>query len=397
MSRAIIGGVTGAAGAGLYFNGVGDSMRFVLNRGDWFRLQGSNGGNGASDLKYDELKKLVQQMSTEMGRRQQGITIVSSDHSSGRSAGFYLGVVAIGGVLYLRVFRGWKLGDMMYVTRASLDSSVGKLSEGLTSLSEKLASARTYLQAQIRTLTTKQDQAMTVQSAMQDHLNVVGRDVEEARCDIAEMHGTVRELDGSMNHLSISQQYANRGIYVLCKVVGDMIKGPSNGVGMRKSAEELQHFVLNPPSLSQRPIAGLEGLLEEPDAAAAAHLDLGSGSSDSGAPPHILGRAPSDGSHMARAATASALPLQQPGHPGSPALDRSQSSASSRNYRMSHDNPKQRQQSSFDMPSTPRAQEEGSRRGRSSSTTTSSSVHSGDQRRQLSAAATWAPFGNLRR
>lgn len=58
---------------------------------------------------------------------------------------------------------------------------------GLTSLSEKLASARTYLQAQIRTLTTKQDQAMTVQSAMQDHLNVVGRDVEEARCDIAEV------------------------------------------------------------------------------------------------------------------------------------------------------------------------------------------------------------------
>jgi Protein of unknown function (DUF1664) len=38
--------------------------------------------------------------------------------------------VAAGGVIYLRVFRGWRLVDMMYVTRASLKKSVGQLSEG---------------------------------------------------------------------------------------------------------------------------------------------------------------------------------------------------------------------------------------------------------------------------
>ena len=41
-----------------------------------------------------------------------------------------MAVVATGGVIYLRVFRGWKLLDMMYVTRASLKQSVGHLSEG---------------------------------------------------------------------------------------------------------------------------------------------------------------------------------------------------------------------------------------------------------------------------
>ena len=30
---------------------------------------------------------------------------------------YYVAVVAAGGVIYLRVFRGWKLLDMMYVTR----------------------------------------------------------------------------------------------------------------------------------------------------------------------------------------------------------------------------------------------------------------------------------------
>ena len=32
------------------------------------------------------------------------------------------------------------------------------------------------------------------------------------------MHGTVRELETNMDQLSVSQQYANHGIYVLCKV-----------------------------------------------------------------------------------------------------------------------------------------------------------------------------------
>lgn len=32
------------------------------------------------------------------------------------------------------------------------------------------------------------------------------------------MHGSVRELEANMEQLSLSQQYANRGIYLLCKV-----------------------------------------------------------------------------------------------------------------------------------------------------------------------------------
>ena len=31
------------------------------------------------------------------------------------------------------------------------------------------------------------------------------------------MHGAVRELEANMEQMSLSQQYANRGIYILCK------------------------------------------------------------------------------------------------------------------------------------------------------------------------------------
>ena len=43
---------------------------------------------------------------------------------------YYVVIAAAGGVVYLRLIRGWRLADMMYVTRASLKSSVGQLHDG---------------------------------------------------------------------------------------------------------------------------------------------------------------------------------------------------------------------------------------------------------------------------
>ena len=52
-----------------------------------------------------------------------------------------------------------------------------------------------------------------------------------------------------MEQLSLSQQYANRGIYILCKVVGDMMK-PSGGPGGRaSSAVELENYIRHPPTI----------------------------------------------------------------------------------------------------------------------------------------------------
>ena len=58
---------------------------------------------------------------------------------------------------------------------------------GLGALGDRLSSVKTYLQSQIRALTTKQDQTIAAQGAMQEHLNVVGRDVEETRCEVSEV------------------------------------------------------------------------------------------------------------------------------------------------------------------------------------------------------------------
>lgn len=73
------GAAAGAGGASVYFSGLGDSLRFVLDHGMGFS-RGSVSVNTA-DKHYDELYRMVQQLSADMGRRQQGITIVHGNDS----------------------------------------------------------------------------------------------------------------------------------------------------------------------------------------------------------------------------------------------------------------------------------------------------------------------------
>ena len=113
---------------------------------------------------------------------------------------------------------------MMYVTRASLKKSVGQLSEGecllppvyahrlrlflrlyavigraqssamhallrtgLESLGQRVSSVKTYLQSQIKALSSKQDQTIQAQAVMQEHLAHVGADVESTRMEVSEV------------------------------------------------------------------------------------------------------------------------------------------------------------------------------------------------------------------
>ena len=64
------------------------------------------------------------------------------------------------------------------------------------------------------------------------------------------MHGAVREVEAGLEEISLSQQYANRGIYILCKVVGEMMKGAAP----THAGFELENYVKHPPTISGRAV-----------------------------------------------------------------------------------------------------------------------------------------------
>ena len=63
---------------------------------------------------------------------------------------------------------------------------------GLESLGQRVSSVKTYLQSQIKALSSKQDQTIQAQAVMQEHLAHVGADVESTRMEVSEVCSMLR-------------------------------------------------------------------------------------------------------------------------------------------------------------------------------------------------------------
>lgn len=70
---------------------------------------------------------------------------------------------------------------------------------------------------QVEAVAKKQDETIAAQQVMQRKLESVGTDVEGAREQVAGVHASVKDLEGNLGDLSLQQQYANDGIYLLCR------------------------------------------------------------------------------------------------------------------------------------------------------------------------------------
>ncbi|BDA51119.1 hypothetical protein COCOBI_17-3390 [Coccomyxa sp. Obi] len=255
----VLGALVGAGGATAYYNGVDVSgtMRYLLTGGQLRDLPSwqSSGGNGRE---LDALYKLVEQLSRDV-HRQQGVTISMASNRGNGVVLLYTVGAAGAGYVYLRVFKGWRLSDLMYVTRSSLTKSMNTVTAGVDSLSQRLSSMRTFVQQQVASLTKKQDDTLAAQAALEKQVSAVGEDVEDTRSKVDEVHSSVRVLEGSMEQLREQQMSANTGIYLLCRVVGDLMKSAGHRMG---SVKELDTYIRNPHAIAGH-VQGLEGLLQQ--------------------------------------------------------------------------------------------------------------------------------------
>lgn len=62
-----------------------------------------------------------------------------------------------------------------------------------------------------------QDDTLAAQAALEKQLGAVGDDVEETSRQVAEVHSSVKELENNLDDIATKQQYANEGIYLLCR------------------------------------------------------------------------------------------------------------------------------------------------------------------------------------
>eukprot|EP01025_Chloroclados_australasicus_P006548 TRINITY_DN12102_c0_g1_i7.p2 TRINITY_DN12102_c0_g1~~TRINITY_DN12102_c0_g1_i7.p2 ORF type:complete len:229 (-),score=27.94 TRINITY_DN12102_c0_g1_i7:39-725(-) len=178
----------------------------------------------ASDLKTpqsssDNNKELEELRRAIMDQKNQKVTVIHSGGKGGPPLILYPTAALALYLAYLRVVKGYKLSDLMYVSKAALQQSVGQVKGGIEKLKEQMDNAKKFLQKQMDQLSDLQRQLMNAQDNMGIQLQGVDNAVGETKAGVDQVSGAVRVLDDRMVTVAKSQQYTERGVYLLCRVV----------------------------------------------------------------------------------------------------------------------------------------------------------------------------------
>ena len=194
-----------------------------------------------------------------------GVTASAAAPSSAVSNALVLGGVgALGAAVLLRV-GGLGMDEVMYVSRATFKSGVATLGGGLQSVTAALGRVRAALSERIDALTSRVEEGL----AQQEALARVAAETHDGVGALCEQMGAV---EGKLDGVQAKQDFACRGIYLLCSVVSQTIK--DGGGAQAQAGHDARGFAKLAPAGAAAANSGSASLLEllgaNPPASAAA-------------------------------------------------------------------------------------------------------------------------------
>lgn len=113
--------------------------------------------------------------------------------------------------------RGLGVDNLLYVSRASFRSGVSTLGAGLQSVSVALARVRSALTERL--------------DALSGRVNEVASDVASTRAGVESLGEQLSAVEGKLDDVSQKQDFANRGVYLLCSAVSQAMSKDGGSTG----------------------------------------------------------------------------------------------------------------------------------------------------------------------
>ncbi len=191
------------------------------------------------------------------------MTVVHSGAAPSTSSALVLGGLGVSAALLLRLRGGVLLDDVMYVSRATFKSGVTTLGSGIQSVSAALARARAVLTERLDALSARVEDGLAAQAALAE-------DTSATRAGVAALGEQLAHVEDKLDGMAAKQEFACRGIYVLCSVVSQWLKESGAPVAPDALAPaQPRVYAKLPAAGGGAPAASLAELLGSSPAAAA--------------------------------------------------------------------------------------------------------------------------------
>ncbi|KAJ3683291.1 hypothetical protein LUZ60_013518 [Juncus effusus] len=146
------------------------------------------------------------------------VTIVTGSSSGSRGINRYTAIIVIGaaGYLYIR-WKGWKLSDMMFVTRRGLADASAAVGKQLEQVQSSIIAAKKFLATRIDRVDIRLDECKEITESTRDEVVELHGDINAFQEDMQSVHLVVQNLETKLGRLEMSQDLTTRGIYDLCQ------------------------------------------------------------------------------------------------------------------------------------------------------------------------------------
>ncbi|URD92742.1 hypothetical protein MUK42_00372 [Musa troglodytarum] len=174
------------------------------------------------------------------------VTIVTGDGSGSRRNGV-TAIIVVGALGYVFIWwKGWKLSDMMFVTRRGLSDACTRVGKQLELLSSSIAAAKRQLSSRMDRVDSNLEECKELAGATKCEVSQLHGDLSLFHTEVESVHRAVQTLETKLGRIEGSQDFATRGVYHLCQFVDRLEQG--------RNQEFLQASNLDSPTTSQRAI-----------------------------------------------------------------------------------------------------------------------------------------------
>ncbi|THU51204.1 hypothetical protein C4D60_Mb06t28540 [Musa balbisiana] len=147
------------------------------------------------------------------------VTVVTGANSGSGTYGI-TAVIVFGAVGYLCIWwKGWKVSDMMFVTRRGLSDACTTVGKQLELISASIAIAKRHLSQRIDRADINLEECKELATATKCEVSKLHGDLSLIHPDVESVHRAVQTLETKLCQIEDRQDFATQGVYHLCQYV----------------------------------------------------------------------------------------------------------------------------------------------------------------------------------
>lgn len=206
LGSVLVGGDAKLPSAGEVLSGA---AKFVKKHGNEGKDTSSNTDAHTAQL-LSQVNHLRQEIQS-LGSRP--VTVVTNAARSGPGTFTITAVVVAGAVGYAYIkWKGWKLSDLMFVTKRGLSDACNVVGSQLDKVSDDVTSARKHLAGRIDRVDISLDETQEIIEGTRDEVTVIHGDLSAFQEDLQSVNLVVRSLESKLVSLEYTQDRTANGI-----------------------------------------------------------------------------------------------------------------------------------------------------------------------------------------